>query len=198
MRIEIGAMLSSTTCLDFPMDPAKFQDPLVTAKGEERAVVTLTRLHTVWFNTGSLCNITCKNCYMDSSPTNDNLAYLSLSQVETYLDEIAVEGYPVEVIAFTGGEPFMNPEIVAMIEEALSRGYNVLVLSNAMAPMRRGVIAPGLGTTATHSVHYVLCRSLRTIGCSAADRSKGGSPAPPRGARACRAGREMRLPCTRR
>ena len=26
-----------------------------------------------------------------------------------------------------------------------------------MAPMRRGVIAPGLGTTATHSVHYVLC-----------------------------------------
>ncbi|MEK9724101.1 MAG: hypothetical protein VW405_11560, partial [Rhodospirillaceae bacterium] len=56
-----------------PMDPAKFRDPLVTAKGEQRAVVALTRLTTLWFNTGSLCNITCKNCYMDSSPTNDAL-----------------------------------------------------------------------------------------------------------------------------
>ena len=55
----------------------------------------LTRLHTVWFNTGSLCNITCNNCYMDSSPTNDKLEYLSLSQVVTYLDEIVVEGYPL-------------------------------------------------------------------------------------------------------
>ncbi|MDG2206108.1 MAG: radical SAM protein [Alphaproteobacteria bacterium] len=118
-----------------PMDPAKFQDPLVTAKGEERAVVALTRLHTVWFNTGSLCNITCKNCYMDSSPTNDNLEYLSLSHVVTYLDEIAVGGYPVEEIAFTGGEPFMNKDLPAMIEESLTRGFRVLVLTNAMRPL---------------------------------------------------------------
>ena len=118
-----------------PMDPAKFQDPLVTAKGEERAVVALTRLHTVWFNTGSLCNITCKNCYMDSSPTNDDLGYLSLSHVVDYLDEIAVEGYPVEEIGFTGGEPFMNPDLPAMIEKSLTRGFRVLVLTNAMRPL---------------------------------------------------------------
>ena len=117
------------------MDPAKFQDPLVTAKGEERAVVALTRLHTVWFNTGSLCNITCKNCYMDSSPTNDDLGYLSLSHVVDYLDEIAVEGYPVEEIGFTGGEPFMNPDLPAMIEKSLTRGFRVLVLTNAMRPL---------------------------------------------------------------
>ena len=117
------------------MDPAKFQDPLVTAKGEERAVVALTRLHTVWFNTGSLCNITCKNCYMDSSPTNDDLGYLSLSHVVDYLDEIAVEGYPVEEIGFTGGEPFMNPDLPAMIEKSLNRGFRVLVLTNAMRPL---------------------------------------------------------------
>ena len=128
-------MPNSTISHDVPMDPAKFRDPLVTAKGEERAVVALTRLHTVWFNTGSLCNITCKNCYMDSSPTNDHLRYLSLPQVETYLDEIAVEGYPVEMIAFTGGEPFMNKDLPAMIEESLTRGFRVLVLTNAMRPL---------------------------------------------------------------
>jgi MoaA/NifB/PqqE/SkfB family radical SAM enzyme len=124
------------------LDPAKFRDPDVTAKGERRAVVALTRLRTLWFNTGSLCNIACHNCYMDSSPRNDNLAYLSAAEVRTYLDEIERERLPVDEIAFTGGEPFMNRELPVMIEEALARGYRVLVLTNAMKPMqnRRAVL----------------------------------------------------------
>jgi uncharacterized Fe-S cluster-containing radical SAM superfamily protein len=117
------------------LDPRKFRDPHVTANGVERAVVALTRLKTVWFNTGSLCNITCVNCYMDSSPTNDSLAYLTLAEVRNYLDEIAAERLPVEEIAFTGGEPFMNRDLPGMIEESLARGHRVLVLTNAMKPM---------------------------------------------------------------
>lgn len=118
-----------------PLDPRKFKDPHVTAKGERRAVVALTHLRTLWFNTGSLCNITCLNCYMDSSPANDRLAYLNLSDVEGYLDEIEAENLPVEEIAFTGGEPFMNRDLPDMIDLALSRGHKVLVLTNAMQPM---------------------------------------------------------------
>ena len=117
------------------LPPAKFTDPQVTAKGEPRASVGLTRLDTLWFATGTLCNLACANCYIESSPTNDALVYMAASDVARFLDEIA--GRRVREIGFTGGEPFMNPEIVAMIEEALSRGYNVLVLSNAMRPMRR-------------------------------------------------------------
>jgi len=117
------------------LDPRKFQDPHITAKGEERAVVALTHLKTLWFNTGSLCNITCQGCYMDSSPANDRLAYLSLSDVVEYLDEIVAEGLPVDEIAFTGGEPFMNRDLPDMIDEALGRGFRVLVLTNAMKPM---------------------------------------------------------------
>ncbi|NQV48385.1 MAG: radical SAM protein [Rhodospirillaceae bacterium] len=116
-------------------NPAKFSDPAVTAKGEARAVVALTHLKTLWFNTGSLCNITCRNCYMDSSPKNDDLAYLSLAEADSYLDEIASGGLGVEEIAFTGGEPFMNRDLPAMLESALGRGFKVLVLSNAMKPM---------------------------------------------------------------
>ncbi|MDD9877568.1 MAG: 4Fe-4S cluster-binding domain-containing protein, partial [Magnetovibrio sp.] len=104
-----------------PIEPEKFRDPLITAKGEERAVVALTHLKTLWFNTGSLCNITCKNCYMDSSPTNDSLVYLDLADVAGYLDEIDREGYPVEEIAFTGGEPFMNKALPDMLELSLAR-----------------------------------------------------------------------------
>jgi uncharacterized Fe-S cluster-containing radical SAM superfamily protein len=120
-----------------PLDPAKFRDPLVTAKGEERAWVALGRLRTLWFNTGTLCNLTCRNCYIESSPRNDRLVYLAAAEVALYLDEIARDGLGTEEIGFTGGEPFMNPEFPAMLEAALARGFRVLVLTNAMRPMMK-------------------------------------------------------------
>jgi uncharacterized Fe-S cluster-containing radical SAM superfamily protein len=120
-----------------PLDPAKFQDPFVTAKGEARAQVTLRSLETLWFNTGTLCNLTCRNCYIESSPRNDRLAYLTRADVLGYLDEIARERIPTRLIGFTGGEPFMNRDIVAMLGDVLSRGFEALVLTNAMQPMRR-------------------------------------------------------------
>jgi uncharacterized Fe-S cluster-containing radical SAM superfamily protein len=119
------------------LDPRKFQDPLVTAKGERRAHVTLEALKTLWFNTGTLCNLTCENCYIESSPRNDRLVYLTTSEVAEYLDETERAGLGTELIGFTGGEPFMNPSLPAMLDEALSRGYRVLVLTNAMKPMHK-------------------------------------------------------------
>ena len=116
-------------------DYKKFIDPNVTAKGEQRAFVGLTHLKTLWFNTGSLCNIACQNCYMESTPKNDALVYLSAQDVEKFLNEACAENLPLEEIAFTGGEPFMNKALIAMLEMSLSRGYQVLVLSNAMKPM---------------------------------------------------------------
>ena len=98
------------------LDPAKFQDPFVTAKGETRAFVGLTGLKTLWFNTGSLCNITCQNCYMDSGPKKDDLAYISAAQVSAYLDELKNLGSPTVEIGFTGGEPFMNADLPAMLD----------------------------------------------------------------------------------
>ena len=112
----------------------KFKNSLFTAKGEHRAVVELTSLQTLWFNTGSLCNITCENCYMESSPTNDRLAYLTIADIEYYLTEIKEEFLKVEEIGFTGGEPFMNNDLIKMLEKTLQEGYRVLVLTNAMRP----------------------------------------------------------------
>lgn len=118
-----------------PLDRAKFNDPLVTAKGETRAKVSLDRLETLWFNTGTLCNLTCKTCYIESSPTNDALVYLTLAEVEDYLGQ--AQALDVREIGFTGGEPFMNRDIVPMIAASLKRGFEVLVLTNAMRPMWR-------------------------------------------------------------
>lgn len=119
------------------LDPAKFQDPLVTAGSEERASVSLRALETLWFNMGTLCNLACRNCYIESSPRNDSLAYLTKAEVQLYLDEIACERLPTRLIGLTGGEPFMNPEIVEIVEDVLARGFDALVLTNAMKPMRR-------------------------------------------------------------
>ncbi len=115
--------------------PGKFCDPDVTAKGEPRGTVAFERLDTLWFNPGTLCNLTCRNCYIESSPRNDRLVYLTIDEVRVYLDEIAQEGFSTREIGFTGGEPFMNPDIMAMLDEALGRGFQVLVLTNATRPM---------------------------------------------------------------
>ncbi|MDB5373574.1 MAG: radical domain protein [Belnapia sp.] len=123
------------------LDPAKFRDPRLTAKGEARASVGLSGLRSLWLNTGTLCNITCRNCYIESSPRNDALVYLTAADCRGYLDEIERDGLPVEEIGFTGGEPFLNRDLPAMLEDALGRGHRALVLTNAMKPMRNHAAA---------------------------------------------------------
>ena len=130
----IGA--SPFTVTAAPLAPAKFTDPDRTADGSPRARVALVALETLWFNTGTLCNLACTNCYIESSPTNDALVYLAAADVRRFLDEIANTALPTREIGFTGGEPFMNREIIAMLGDALGRGHHALVLTNAMKPMR--------------------------------------------------------------
>ncbi|OBX19634.1 radical SAM protein [Erythrobacter sp. QSSC1-22B] len=117
------------------MPVAKFADPNWTAAGEPRASVPLVRLETVWLNTGTLCNLACASCYIESSPTNDALVYLTHAAAVPFLDE--AESLATREIGFTGGEPFMNPDFLPLLEDTLERGFAALVLSNAMKPMRR-------------------------------------------------------------
>jgi uncharacterized Fe-S cluster-containing radical SAM superfamily protein len=131
------------------LDPRKFRDPFVTAKGETRAQVALTALETLWINTGTLCNITCAHCYIESSPRNDALAYISAAEVAMFLHEAAASELPLREVGFTGGEPFMNPDFLEMLEDTLRRGFHALVLTNAMKPMMN----QAAGLQALHA-HY--------------------------------------------
>lgn len=134
--------------MNAPVRFPKFTSRLWTAKGEPRASIALRALETLWFNTGTLCNIACANCYIESSPRNDRLTYLSLADIKPYLDEIERDRLPTRLIGFTGGEPFMNPAFPAMLEEVLSRGFETLTLTNAMRPMmRRKSVIAGLAST---------------------------------------------------
>lgn len=126
------------------LDPHKFKNPDITAKGEKRARVHFKDLKTLWFNTGSLCNIECANCYILSSPTADHFVYLTPDDMAPYLDEVDALGYGKIEIAFTGGEPYLNPYILELSEMALERGHDLLVLTNAMKPMMRPRVQKGL------------------------------------------------------
>ena len=131
----------SSTCnngpLPPPLDAAKFRDPLLTAQGAPRASVPFTGLRMLWINTGTLCNITCANCYIESSPRNDALAFISAGEVAALLDEAATPPRTLQQVGFTGGEPFLNRELPAMLQDVLGRGLQALVLTNAMKPMLR-------------------------------------------------------------
>jgi uncharacterized Fe-S cluster-containing radical SAM superfamily protein len=128
------------TEMEARLDPRKFQNPDRTAKGERRARVHFKQMQTLWFNTGSLCNIECANCYIESSPTADHFIYLTPDDIRPFLE--ALTG-PIE-IGFTGGEPYMNPHILKLSDMALSRGHRLLVLTNAMRPMMRPRVQQGL------------------------------------------------------
>ena len=107
----------------------KFSDPFITQDGSQRAHVNMKKLGTLWFNTGTLCNLACENCYIESTPRNDRLSYLRVDEVVLYLEEIVREGYETDEIGLTGGEPFMNPDILKIIRSVLERGFSLLVLT---------------------------------------------------------------------
>ncbi|MBC26495.1 MAG: radical SAM protein [Rhodospirillaceae bacterium] len=130
-------MSSVTIGLGPKLDPKKFRDPDYTARGEPRAEVPLGELETLWFNTGTLCNLSCDNCYIESSPRNDRLVYLSASEVDEFLHEAIYRQLGTSEIGFTGGEPFMNPDLINMLENVLSRGFKALVLTNGMRPLMK-------------------------------------------------------------
>ncbi len=113
-----------------------FFDPQFTVTGEPRAHVDFAGLKTLCFNTGTQCNLACSHCYIESSPSNNLLSYISLTEVQGFLNEVQNNDYGAEEIGLTGGEPFMNPDIIPIMAEILRRGFKLLVLTNAMKPLQ--------------------------------------------------------------
>lgn len=90
--------------------------------------VELRSLDELWFQvSGTLCNLECTHCFISCSPHNDSFGYLSLETVERSLKESIAWG--VKEYYFTGGEPFLNRDIVSILERTLDYGP-VTVLTN--------------------------------------------------------------------
>jgi len=122
----------------------KFEHPNTCLDGSERASVALKNLDILWVNTGTLCNIACANCYIESTPTNDRLSYITRDEVARSVQSLNDHGLTPHSFGITGGEPFMNPDILDILQDLLGSGREVLLLSNAMKPLQRPHIMEGL------------------------------------------------------
>ena len=101
---------------------------IATSSNREVPFVELEGLDILWFQvSGTLCNLTCHHCFISCSPTNNTYGYLSLEDVEKQLQLSVSQG--VREYYFTGGEPFLNRDLVPMIERTLEYGP-VTVLTN--------------------------------------------------------------------
>jgi molybdenum cofactor biosynthesis enzyme MoaA len=91
--------------------------------------VELRSLDELWFQVaGTRCNLECTHCFISCSPHNDKFGYLSLNTVKKRLNESVEWG--VREYYFTGGEPFLNKDMVPILETTLTYGP-ATVLTNA-------------------------------------------------------------------
>lgn len=90
--------------------------------------IELRSLDELWFQVaGTVCNLTCHHCFISCSPKNHSFEFLEYETVDTALQQSVQFG--VREYYFTGGEPFLNPQLVRMLSRALQFGP-VTVLTN--------------------------------------------------------------------
>jgi MoaA/NifB/PqqE/SkfB family radical SAM enzyme len=98
--------------------------------------VRLASLDVLWFQVGgTLCNLACRHCFVSCSPTNHTHEMLTLARVRPYLEEGARLG--VKEYYFTGGEPFLNPEMEAILAATLAVGPATVLTNGLLLDERR-------------------------------------------------------------
>src|SRR5262249_42583237 len=84
-------------------------------------LVPLVHLDDLWFQVGgTLCNLECSHCFISCGPKNHTFGFLDLATVRRFLDESVRLG--VKEYYFTGGEPFLNRDMVVILELTLQYG----------------------------------------------------------------------------
>jgi len=87
-------------------------------------------LETLWLQvTGTLCNLTCKHCFITCGPNNASHPMMTATEIRDAVDEAI--GFGVREFYFTGGEPFLHPEMDELITFVLERGP-LSILTNGL------------------------------------------------------------------
>lgn len=114
-----------------PRDRAREADivPIGTATASGPAL-DFTGLDTLWLQvTGTVCNIACRHCFITCGPKNDSHPVMTTDSLLSILDE--ARAYGVKEYYFTGGEPFLHPDIFFLIDRTLEQGP-LSILTNGM------------------------------------------------------------------
>lgn len=107
---------------------------MTTPDGEPRGFIESPSLTELWFHTGTNCNLACPFCLEGSRPGYTRIAYLTLEDARPFIDEAVELG--VRKLSFTGGEPFVNPHFIDILDYALDH-RPCLVLTNGTEPLMK-------------------------------------------------------------
>ncbi len=105
-----------------------------TSAGQPRGYIQPETLSELWFHTGTVCNLQCPFCLEGSKPADNRLGQPSFDDLQPIIDEALK--LDVHWFSFTGGEPFVNKELVRILKYALEH-RPCLVLSNGTLPLAR-------------------------------------------------------------
>lgn len=120
-----------------PMHPEGLE--LFDGKGNERGFVDpkqdLERpvLEDLWVMQGSICDLRCKHCYTASSPLNNRLEQITSAELRPHLE--AAASFGVQKIYFTGGEVFVNQDVLHGRAERNEEFLSSLRLALQIAPV---------------------------------------------------------------
>ena len=96
---------------------AKLPSHLLQFSADKKPVV-------VW-NVTSACNLACTHCYAATQGTPDEL---TTGEAFALIDDLAAFGCPV--LLFSGGEPFIRPDILDLARHAVGKGLRVVFSTN--------------------------------------------------------------------
>src|SRR5262245_6177775 len=99
---------------------------------------------------GTLCNLTCSHCFVSSGPHEERHAMMSRADVRARVAEALALG--VKEVYFTGGEPFLNPEIEGIVEDTLGYAPVTVLTNGTLLPERRVAWLAALTRSARHSL----------------------------------------------
>ena len=108
------------------------EDWLKTSKGDPRGYIQPKRIRELWFHTGTTCNLRCPFCLEGSKPGDNRINAITFEDAKPFIDEALEMG--CEQFSFTGGEPFIIPEFVKILDYALDH-RPCLVLTNGTEPL---------------------------------------------------------------
>jgi MoaA/NifB/PqqE/SkfB family radical SAM enzyme len=114
-------------------------------------VAPFVGLSTLWVQiTGTWCNLECRHCINASGPKAPWLKPLDAATVRRAVREAEAAG--VKEIYFTGGEPFLHPEILPLLETALAAAPTTVLTNGTLIGPRAADALAALAARAPYSL----------------------------------------------
>jgi len=125
-------------------------------------------LYLLAINITKRCNLACEHCYLDADTLkNGQSNELSLSEVNSLLDEVATRGKQT-MIVLTGGEPLARTDLEQMISHGAQLGLAMVIGTNGtLLTSRRvaslkaaGALGVGISVDSLHKEQHDKFRGL--------------------------------------